>query len=88
MSELKKYRVIITVPEEHSELTRVYGDKIIPVSEKYLKQDYYVLTWVKGGRELSSWGTGTIDNPEIKPITFKEWKEDYYKSIEVSYEIY
>lgn len=88
MSELKKYRVIITTQEEYNELKRVYGDKIISISENSLKKDYYVLTWAQGGRELSMWGSGTIDNPEITPITFEEWKEDYYKSIEIPYEIY
>lgn len=88
MSELKKYRVIFTTQEEYNELRKVYGNRIISFSSTMIPEPYYITTWQNGGRRLSSWGTGTIDNPEIKPITFKEWKEDYYKSIEVSYEIY
>lgn len=88
MSELKKYRVIFTTQEEYNELKKVYGSKITSFSTRMLSEPYYILTWQNAGRKLNLWGAGTIDNPEIKPITFKEWKEDYYKSIEISYEIY
>ncbi len=88
MSELKKYRVIFTTQEEYNELKKIYGNRIMSFASTMLSEPYYIVTWQNGGRQLRLWGTGTIDNPEIKPITFKEWKEDYYKSIEISYEIY
>lgn len=88
MSELKKYRVIFTTQEEYNELRKVYGGIIISFSNTMISEPYYIVTWSNGGRKLSLWGSGSVDYPEIKPITFKEWKEDYYKSIEIPYEIY
>lgn len=88
MKKPKKYRVIINTIEEYNELKKVYGDIIMSFSNTMISEPYYIVTWAKGGRNLSLWGAGSIDYPEIKPITFKEWKEDYYKSIEIPYEIY
>lgn len=88
MEKTKKYRVIINTIEEYNELKKVYGGITMSFSNTMISEPYYIITWTKGGRRLSLWGTGSIDYPEIKPITFKEWKEDYYKSIEIPYEIY
>lgn len=87
MAETKKYRVIITSREEYDELKKVYPI-IVSFSNSMLRSPYYILTWSSGGRQLSMWGSDKVDYPEITPIRFREWKEDYYKSIEIPYEIY
>lgn len=88
MEKTKKYRVIINTIEEYNELKKVYGYIIMSFSSTMISEPYYLTTWQNGGRKLSLWETGAIDNPEIKPITFEEWKQDYYKLIEIPYEIY
>lgn len=87
MEKPKKYRVIFNSKEEYDELKKVYPN-IASFSASFNLSTHYTITWGVGYRKLSMWGTGSINYPEIKPITFKEWKEDYYKSIEIPYEIY